>query len=69
VRIEQAQRLVERMQVASHRQIARMEREAQTECERAAVLRSQEAVALAAGALARARAANDTAASLRRRFS
>jgi hypothetical protein len=46
-----------------------MEREAQTECERAAVLRSQEAVALAAGALARARAANDTAASLRRRFS
>jgi len=57
VRVEQAERLVQEMQLASRAEIARMERQAQSEHERAAVLRSQEAVALAAGALARVKAA------------
>jgi hypothetical protein len=58
VRMEQATQLVQKMQAASRAEIARIERQARTEYERAAVLRSQEAVALAAAALARAQAAH-----------
>jgi hypothetical protein len=61
VRMEQAKQLVQKMQAASHAEIDRMERQARTEYERAAVLRSQEAVALAAAALARAHAAHTAA--------